>query len=502
VTTLQELVDHRPFGLTVREHGAGTTVAVEWVTITELVDMQPWLGGGELVLTTGVRLVDDADQERFVTSLVAAGAVAVGFGTGLGHEKVPEALLGAARRLDLPVLEVPFETPFVAITRWISDQVVHASTRSLSALVTMYDRLTAHLLAGEGLTAFCEELCQHTGGSVAVIDQQANVLATAPAGSQWPTQALTRLHALTQPTELAVPSGDGERVVVHPIVTDGRTFGVLATRGADRNDALLPFAVRVVGLEIRRRHAVQHGRREQVGQVLEDVVRAAIGHSDAERRLTGFGVDVRAGHRVMLGSVDADPGVLSSLPWPLLGPDVDTEGRVVSAEVEEYLALVFESEEATKRSAPAVLQALQRIGPRASIGIGGFYSGVTGLRWSFFEARDALARGPGIHFGDPLSLVRLLTTNPELPIRELGKATLGRLIEQDGELNGPLMLTLRTYLELNGSVARTADRLFIHRNTVRYRLSQIEQLTGRSLDQTNDRVHLWLALLALGYTAD
>jgi purine catabolism regulator len=51
-------------------------------------------------------------------------------------------------------------------------------------------------------------------------------------------------------------------------------------------------------------------------------------------------------------------------------------------------------------------------------------------------------------------------------------------------------------------VARTADRLFIHRNTVRYRLSQIEQLTGRSLDQTNDRVHLWLALLALGYTAD
>ena len=85
MTTLQDLVDHEPFRLEVREAGDGTTVAVEWVTITELVDMEKWLGGGELVLTTGVRLTDAADQEHFIASLAAAGAVAVGFGTGLGH---------------------------------------------------------------------------------------------------------------------------------------------------------------------------------------------------------------------------------------------------------------------------------------------------------------------------------------------------------------------------------------------------------------------------------
>ncbi|MFD8595967.1 helix-turn-helix domain-containing protein [Kitasatospora sp. NPDC059646] len=41
-----------------------------------------------------------------------------------------------------------------------------------------------------------------------------------------------------------------------------------------------------------------------------------------------------------------------------------------------------------------------------------------------------------------------------------------------------------------------ADRMFVHRNTVRYRLERIEQLTGRSLQSTHDRFQLWLALLA------
>jgi purine catabolism regulator len=43
-------------------------------------------------------------------------------------------------------------------------------------------------------------------------------------------------------------------------------------------------------------------------------------------------------------------------------------------------------------------------------------------------------------------------------------------------------------------VAAVADRLIVHRNTVRYRLEQIEKLTGRSLVRTADRVQLWLAL--------
>ncbi|MDN5853399.1 MAG: helix-turn-helix domain-containing protein, partial [Actinomycetia bacterium] len=283
---------------------------------------------------------------------------------------------------------------------------------------------------------------------------------------------------------------------VLPVETHGRRVAVLATQASRHNDDLLQFAVSMVGLEMQRRQAVQEGRRQQIGQIMEDVVRSALTHTEAERRLEAFGLSFASGHRVLLGDVRADPNVLRTLPWPLLGPDIDPEGKVVTAQVEHYLALIFASEEVTRDSAPTVLHALRTLGRRASVGIGGYYSGVDGLRWSFLEARDALARGPGIHQGAPLSLERLLTGNPELPIRELGEATLAPLHDPP---DSPLLTTLATYLEVGGSVNETAERLFVHRNTVRYRLGQIESLTGKSLSVTRDRVHLWLALHAIGY---
>jgi purine catabolism regulator len=56
------------------------------------------------------------------------------------------------------------------------------------------------------------------------------------------------------------------------------------------------------------------------------------------------------------------------------------------------------------------------------------------------------------------------------------------------------MSTLEKYLALNGSIAAVADTLQLHRNTVRYRLQQIADLTGYDPSVTADRVHLYLAL--------
>lgn len=498
MTTVRDVLVEPRFELSVAAGEIALDRAVRWATVTELVDPSPFLEGGEIILTTGVRLRTTKDQARFVRCAVASGAAAIGFGIGLGHERVPRALVRAADLAGLPVLVVPYDTPFIAMTRWVADRDVDTHTRKLNRLLTEHERLAEQLLTGAGLAAFCDELRNQVGGSVAVIDQQANVLASAPVGVAWPAAALVRrLHTMEAPRSIDVFEGAHQSAYVLPVTTGGRPVAVLATQGSRLDDDLLPFAVSMVGLDLLRRQAVQQGRRERVGQIMEDVVRSALSHAEAQRRLEASGLDFASGHRVLLGDVDAGPIALRTLPWPLLGPDIDPDGRVVTAQVDRYLALIFASEEVTRDSAPTVLHALRTIGPKAAVGIGGYYSGVDGLRWSYLEARDALTRGAGIHQGAPLSLERLLTANPELPIRELGEATLGPLLEHDPPDN-PLLGTLTTYLETGGSIGETADRLFLHRNTVRYRLTQIEELTGRSLSATKDRVHLWLALHAIG----
>ncbi len=105
--------------------GRGSAGAhVRWVHITELVDPTPWLKGGELLLTTGIQLKGPKVQHELIDRLAEHEIAGLGFGTGFAHKKVPVALINAARKLDFPVFEVPYELPFIAITERVFAQLV------------------------------------------------------------------------------------------------------------------------------------------------------------------------------------------------------------------------------------------------------------------------------------------------------------------------------------------------------------------------------------------
>src|SRR5205823_14128824 len=97
---------------------------VRWVHISELADPTPWLSGGELLLTTGMGLRDDAGARAYVERLADHGLAGLGFGLGFDHDEVPDALLAAARSRGFPVFAVPYELPFLAVTERAFAQLV------------------------------------------------------------------------------------------------------------------------------------------------------------------------------------------------------------------------------------------------------------------------------------------------------------------------------------------------------------------------------------------
>src|SRR6267378_7529302 len=106
--TLAELLRDLDLGLLAGE--ANADAPVRWVHISELLDPTPWLSGGELLLTTGIRLETADKQRKFIRLLADAGVAGLGFGTGFDHAKVPKALLTEAGAAEFPVFEVPYET--------------------------------------------------------------------------------------------------------------------------------------------------------------------------------------------------------------------------------------------------------------------------------------------------------------------------------------------------------------------------------------------------------
>lgn len=89
----------------------------------------------------------------------------------------------------------------------------------------------------------------------------------------------------------------------------------------------------------------------------------------------------------------------------------------------------------------------------------------------------------------------LLAASPDTA-RELSKSVLGGLIELPEEDTKTLLLTLSTWFESAGSITEAAKRLYVHPNTVRYRLRRIQSETQRSLEDPRDVAEIRTALIA------
>jgi DNA-binding PucR family transcriptional regulator len=88
----------------------------------------------------------------------------------------------------------------------------------------------------------------------------------------------------------------------------------------------------------------------------------------------------------------------------------------------------------------------------------------------------------------------LLASVPARVLRSSSDRLLGPLREYDDRHNAELISTLRSFLACDGSWSTCASLMYVHVNTVRYRIGRIEALTGRDLSALADRVDFFLAL--------
>jgi DNA-binding PucR family transcriptional regulator len=96
--------------------------------------------------------------------------------------------------------------------------------------------------------------------------------------------------------------------------------------------------------------------------------------------------------------------------------------------------------------------------------------------------------------GGDLDHKLLLACVPATVMRSFRDRLLGPLAEYDARHKAELLPTLRSFLACDGSWSACAARMYVHVNTVRYRIGRIEALTGRDLSALPDRVDFFLAL--------
>jgi purine catabolism regulator len=138
-----------------------------------------------------------------------------------------------------------------------------------------------------------------------------------------------------------------------------------------------------------------------------------------------------------------------------------------------------------------------------SVGISRVAIGLSALRESYREAKDALSIAHELgdsekttFYGD-LKLYQLLLALKERNLshmRRFYEETLGPLVEHDDRKQSDLVRTLNGFFDANGNLAKAAQDLDVHRNTLVYRLERISELTEIDLNDADNRLILHLSL--------
>lgn len=501
----------------------------------------PYLRGGEIALISmesHLLTHGDVSFSQLVRQLADKGVAAVAV---VGE--IPVGAEELANSLSIPLLSLPEDTNIRELETDISRAINERRTELYNWEMELHRRFTRISVAEEGVQAIVETLAELTG-CVAVIEDHNWTLEFASSNldslglpdrrnlgggfADWP-RTLDLGQGEIPMKKCSLPETGLARLTA-PIVVRKRINSYLSLLGPpDMLDELrrhaLSAAAAACALEVARKLAIEEVENRFKGEFIDSLLEGAF-HSNEEVFSKGRNSGYDPNRPYLVAVARLDPA-REARPSRAQASAAHSDGEaefsalfqdelsrlstdfVVRAKEEVAIVLcpLTEGEANPVARIEAVLEdarqsaLIKMPGKEASVGLGRHHPGFRGISVSYQEALQALTIVQSLlggrrcaYFGS-LTTYRLLFQLKDSPeLREFYDETLGKLTEYDEKSGSDLVETLRAFFSCDGNVEKTARRLFVHRNTLAYRLRRIQQLTGLDLNKSEDSFRLQLAL--------
>ena len=382
---------------------------------------------------------------------------------------------------------------------------VNAKGTSRRADPSSLEELSAAIESGAGMPAVARAAGRALGASVALIDRASNVLAVAAAS----------------PDEERKLLAGGAGVETVELRVADNSVGELRWRPREEEEpdgALLRMVGTLLGLELERSRSPEWATEEAAGDFVRALLaREITDRGDISARAAELGTDLSDGAGVLIARVV--PHVAQSGEWrarvlsiALRAVRAVSRGALAAEgengrEMAEVIAVVpVEADEDLARAAETLANELEA-------GLSGFTVGVSRSRLAsdpvdlYRAGQEALlaanvgeAEGARLLAFEDTGAYRLLLPAMSEDPAELERfysETVAPLVAYDEQYETELVTTVETYLDNDGNVAQTAQQLFTHRHTIRYRLERARELCGHDVTSTEGREKLGLGLKAM-----
>lgn len=489
----------------------GIHAAVCSVTVLDAPDGVEWIKGGEFVVSTLYPFQEELLP--FIRGLRERGAAGLGIKLNRYLDTIPPEVLATADALRLPLIQIPYECSFVDIINPVLSEIMNQQLAVLRSGEQRFHAMREQVLQGGDLDSivrvlstlidnpvFIHELINHrsVGFPFSLADRDA-VGDLVRVNESCESEELLPRYQELQIRRVIGPRGS--RLLV-PIVVNRQTEGYIIVLEQRRKCTTLDHmtvnhAATIAGLYLVGVRAVREVNQRFRDDFLERMVRGEIGGDSAlEKRAGELGWHPEPHNTICLLGMEEDSyegayRLFRLVKQHLARHRYNTAALMSGIDSGERVLLVCPVppgrpyKESMEKRLDALLQQLSGPETPFNIGVGRPFHGLTNAPESYREACAALRigrslQGPGSRiFFEDLGAYRILHGSLDAPDAEsFVEEYILPVARWDRQHNTDLLQTLKTYLETGCNYRLSARRLFVHHNSIKYRMEKIGKLTG------------------------
>ena len=497
---------------------------VAWIVMTPIGEVASRCSADDFVLLVPPYPQDLASKLNSLTQIGVAGVAIV--------EPVSLVVTQIAEQKNLAIIPLPASADLRALERTGLGVLMNRSAVIEQHASQVYEQLMVLSAENEGLDAMTDLIGTHTNKSVVVQDKRLNVIASWYDAKTIPQHESIETwvsHLDNLPEELhdrkrAAQRGGSftqsmsienlVRVIV-PIIVKGmargyfsmiasqESIGILEQRIAERSAA-------ACAIEMAKAKAVSEAEKRVRGTFVDALLAGSLSSTEAAQWAKHNRYDPEGKHAAIVADwAGKEHPTYRRLETMVhgLGKSFQTATLVQARDNEVVIFAQLaprQGIETARHLAETIRHQSANEFPNdpLAIGIGRVSEALIGLRDSYREARQALSMARRLASSDPLyfgelNVYRLLFQLEDSPeLASFTEETIGKLIAYDRAQGTDLIETLNAYFAHNSNLSATAEALYVHRNTLLYRMERIREISGLDFDNSETRLSVQLALRA------
>ena len=506
---------------------------IKGVTIIEAPDIVKWINGGEVLLTGlyAFRSCSMEDFKNYIDELVKKKISALILKRGKpveGAEDKVEYLIQFSRKHTIPILEVPFEISFRDVMSRLMERLFNEEVTRLKYFKTTHDNFSALVLGSESIGVAIDQildvLAKLIRNPVAAFNRQLDCI-----GASEGAERSLEIQKDAQSYEPGIYSNyeylrqqidNRQQYIVKVKLNLRERLYLVITEEEDSFDVMdaiaTESAIWALQFELVRQYSVTELEKKFQNDIMHNILNGKIDSiSELQKNTSLLGVPINGSFRVIVFGLKgedrdkrdfkskiSDTNLLSdAIACQIINVKIynDLDRIVVVKEVnkeqtqEEYRQEIREIVDKVQAYVSRQDKELQ-----VKAGVGKVVEGVINLPDSFKEANEPFTfvdiageisedGNSQVTLFSDLGIFKLLCQldNPELLLEYVPEG-LQKLYNYKKPQRDDLLITLKTYLDRNLNLSKTAQDLFVHYKTASYRIEKIAKITGVDFDNANE----------------